>query len=103
MAFFSAVDRVVPDDVPESVTKNPVKGGYRYREVVARPAKKYLSSLQKQPPKLLAGQFVPYQEGKDLRTALWEWMRSPDNPYFARAIANRLWGTLLRCGNSQSR
>src|SRR5262249_35733474 len=30
--------------------------------------------------------------------ALLEWMRSPDNPYFARAFVNRVWGHYLGVG-----
>lgn len=98
MAFFSAVDRVVPKDVPKNVTKKKSRSGFAYREVVATPSKKYIKSLKRRPPKLLAGNDVPYEEGKDVRVALWEWMRAPDNPYFARAIANRLWGHYFGVG-----
>jgi hypothetical protein len=98
MAFFSAVDRVVPEDVPKDITKKKSQSSFVYREVVAKPAKKYLKSLKRTPPKLLAGARVPYEEGKDVRVALWEWMRSPDNLYFSRSIANRLWGHYLGVG-----
>jgi len=35
-----------------------------------------------------AKEFAP---GEDRRKALAEWMVAPDNPFFARAVANRLW------------
>lgn len=98
MAFFSAVDRSVPKDVPKEVSKKKSRSGYAYREVVARPAAKYRKSLEKTPPKLLAGSPVPYEEDKDLRVALWDWMRSPDNPYLSHAIVNRLWGHYFGVG-----
>ena len=42
------------------------------------------------PPKLLGGP-VPDVQGKDRRAVLAEWLTSPDNPFFARSIANRIW------------
>ena len=54
--------------------------------------KRWKGLVAKNPPKILAGDVVPYEEdGADPRQALWEWMRSPDNPYFAKNIVNRLW------------
>lgn len=48
--------------------------------------------LRDYPPKILAGPVVGYrQDGPDPRVALWQWMRSPDNPYFARNLVNRFW------------
>ena len=53
---------------------------------------RYVKTVKNTPPKLLGGDVVPYVEGgPDLRVKLWEWMRSPDNPYFAPSIVNRLW------------
>jgi hypothetical protein len=34
---------------------------------------------------------VKVPEGTDLRAVVMAWMRRPDNPYFARAIVNRVW------------
>jgi hypothetical protein len=36
--------------------------------------------------------------GKDVRRALAAWMTSKDNPYFARAFVNRMWGHFLGRG-----
>ena len=36
--------------------------------------------------------------GPDRRTALADWLTSPDNPYFARSIANRVWARLMGRG-----
>lgn len=50
------------------------------------------SKLTKYPPKILGGRVVGYKTGgPDPRVALWQWMRSPDNPYFARNLVNRFW------------
>lgn len=40
----------------------------------------------------------PIAEGEDRREVLARWMTAPDNPYFARAIVNRMWGLLLSRG-----
>ena len=56
-------------------------------------------SLAKHPPKILAGPVIGYKEGgPDPRVALWEWMRAPDNPYFARNLVNRFWHHHLGVG-----
>lgn len=39
----------------------------------------------------LGAEPVSLETGKDRRAALADWMTSPKNPFFARAIANRLW------------
>ncbi len=43
------------------------------------------------PAKALGGPEVPFERGKDMRAGLVDWMRRPDNPYFARAFVNRVW------------
>jgi Protein of unknown function (DUF1549)/Protein of unknown function (DUF1553) len=50
------------------------------------------------PAKALGGPEIPFQQGKDMREALFNWMRSPDNPFFARAFVNRVWGHYLGVG-----
>lgn len=53
---------------------------------------RYTGLVRKYPPKILAGDVVPLEKnGEDPRQTLWRWMRSPDNPYFAKNIVNRLW------------
>ena len=48
------------------------------------------------PAKALGGPEIT--AGKDPRQTLFDWMRSPDNPYFARSFANRVWGHYLGVG-----
>jgi hypothetical protein len=43
-------------------------------------------------PRALGGPEISAEKGKDLRVGLFEWLRTPDNPYFARSFANRVWG-----------
>jgi hypothetical protein len=49
-------------------------------------------------PKALGGPEIAYEKGKDMREALFQWMRSPDNPFFARAFVNRIWGHYFGVG-----
>jgi hypothetical protein len=49
-------------------------------------------------PKLLGGDEVLTNEYPDPRTALMDWMRDEKNPYFARAIVNRVWATYFGVG-----
>jgi hypothetical protein len=61
-------------DVPHSRTKKPV------------------------PTRLLGGSPAVFPERTDRRAVLAEWMTSPENPYFSRTIANRLWAHYLGHG-----
>jgi len=49
-------------------------------------------------PKALGGPELPVEPGKDVREALFQWMRSPDNPYFARSFVNRVWAHYFGVG-----
>ncbi len=49
-------------------------------------------------PKAPAGPEFKFEKGKDLRVELFEWMRSPDNPFFARSFVNRIWGHYFGVG-----
>src|SRR5262249_52749774 len=50
------------------------------------------------PPKALGGPKINAGKGEDERVALFNWMRSPDNPYFARSFVNRVWGHYFGVG-----
>ncbi len=50
------------------------------------------------PPVLLDGKAVDVKPEDDPRKALADWMTSPDNPYFARAMANWTWAQLFGKG-----
>src|SRR5262245_46223664 len=49
-------------------------------------------------PKALGGPEIPFEKGKDAREALFDWLRGPDNPFFARSFANRVWGHYFSVG-----
>ena len=47
--------------------------------------------------KLLGGDWVSL-DTTDVRGKLMDWLRSPDNPYFAKAIVNRVWASYFGVG-----
>jgi hypothetical protein len=49
-------------------------------------------------PKLLDGPVLKVSPEDDPRHKLVDWMAKPDNPFFAKALVNRLWGHLLGRG-----
>jgi hypothetical protein len=48
--------------------------------------------------RVLGGDEVELAQLDDPRTPLMDWMRSPDNPYFARSIVNRVWASHFGSG-----
>jgi len=42
--------------------------------------------------KALGGPEIKLVRGQDPRVELFNWMRSPDNPFFSRVLVNRIWG-----------
>lgn len=51
-----------------------------------------------QPPAPLDGPPLPLDSPEDRRLALADWLTAPDNPYFTRAIVNRVWANFLGVG-----
>jgi WD40 repeat protein len=49
-------------------------------------------------PKPPDGEFLEIPEGQDPRTALVDWMVSKGNPFFSKAITNRIWGEFFGIG-----
>ena len=49
-------------------------------------------------PKAPDGPEIPYVDGVDPRAQLVEWMVGAENPFFAKAIVNRIWGELMGRG-----
>ncbi|MFO0822345.1 MAG: DUF1553 domain-containing protein [Gemmataceae bacterium] len=49
-------------------------------------------------PKFLDGPLGKYTADEDPRHALVDWMVKPENPFFSRSLANRLWGHFLGRG-----
>jgi hypothetical protein len=51
-----------------------------------------------QTPRPLDGQPVPMDDPHDRREAVADWLTSPQNPYFSRAIVNRVWANFFGVG-----
>jgi hypothetical protein len=51
-----------------------------------------------QPPAPLDAKPLPPNQTEDRREYLAEWLTAPDNPYFARAITNRIWANFFGVG-----
>ena len=49
-------------------------------------------------PKALGGPEIRVASGKDPRVELYEWLHAPENPFFARSFANRVWGHYFGVG-----
>jgi hypothetical protein len=50
------------------------------------------------PPQALGGPVIAIRDGQDARAALFDWLRAPNHPYFARSFVNRVWGHYLGVG-----
>jgi hypothetical protein len=85
-SFFAQVGRKAADDPRELVVFN-AGGGEVNHPVYGRPMK----------PKFLGGA-EPDTAGKDRRQVLADWLASPDNPYFAKNLANIVWAHFLGVG-----
>ena len=48
--------------------------------------------------KILAGPVVDLTKYEDVRQPLMDWLRSPDNPLFAKAFVNRVWANYFNVG-----
>jgi hypothetical protein len=51
-----------------------------------------------QPPAPLDGQPLAFEATADRRLAVADWLTSPENPYFTRAITNRVWANFFGVG-----
>jgi hypothetical protein len=51
-----------------------------------------------QPPAPLDGKAQPLDSAEDRRAPLAQWLVSRDNPYFSRAIVNRIWANFMGVG-----
>jgi hypothetical protein len=50
------------------------------------------------PPRPLDGQSIASSDSRDRRAYFADWLARPDNPYFARAVANRVWSNFFGRG-----
>lgn len=78
-AFFAQIGRKTGEDARETVVFN--RGGGEVNHPVGG---------RVMAPKFLGGE-TPDVTGKDRRKVLADWLASPQNPYFAPSVANRVW------------
>lgn len=86
VAFFTQVGRKNGEDPRERIVYNKGEGESKHPvgdKVIA--------------PKFLGGA-APDTKGKDRRQVLAEWIASPENPWFARHIANLVWAQYMGRG-----
>jgi hypothetical protein len=85
-AFFAQIGRKQAEDYREFIVSN--SGGGETKHPV---------SGQNMKPKFLGGD-EPDVAGKDRRAVLAQWLTSPENPYFAKSMANRVWAHFTGVG-----
>ncbi|MEM7235545.1 MAG: DUF1549 and DUF1553 domain-containing protein, partial [Planctomycetota bacterium] len=85
-SFFSQIGRKQAEDPRETIVYNRSRG-----EV------KHPVGGRVMPAKFLGGA-VPETKGKDRRRILADWLASPENPFFARNLANIVWAHFLGRG-----
>ncbi len=86
VSFFTQVGRKGGDDPRELIIFN-AGGGETNHPVRGKPM----------PPKFLGGA-APDVKGKDRRVVLANWLASPENPYFAKNLANIVWNHFFGMG-----
>ena len=76
------------------------KGQVAGVHVQETPVETFVDPETQQPlaARILGGANIDVKGGVDPRKELWKWMTSKDNPYFARAIVNRVWAFYLGRG-----
>ena len=79
-SFFSQVGRKRGADPRESIIYNRNSGEINH-PIHKKPM----------PPKFLGGETPEIKKGTDRREVLADWLASPDNPFFARNLANIVW------------
>ncbi len=79
-AFFSQIGRKAGEDPRETVVFNSASGNV-----------KHPVGGKEMPPKFLGGAQPEIAKGADRRAVLAEWLTAPENPYFARNLANHIW------------
>jgi hypothetical protein len=86
-AFFAQIGRKGSEDPRELVVFNS-GGGEMKHKVDGRAMK----------PKFLGGAEPEIKPGQDRRSALAEWLASPENPFFAKNLANIVWAHFFGLG-----
>ena len=80
-AFLSGIQSVGGNQVPNVVSFNP-----RGRKI------RHPKTNEVVEPRVLDNADIKVDAGGDLRKPLADWITSPENPWFSKALANRVWG-----------
>ncbi|QDV66567.1 hypothetical protein Poly24_02540 [Rosistilla carotiformis] len=75
------------------VVERPIRGNAK---MVRKPGQKARRVVEPPTAKLLGGDYVQLDEMA--REKLMQWLRDPSNPYFAKAIVNRVWANYFGSG-----
>jgi len=82
----------------EVFVQNPAGANRRRNNTNANAKAKERAGGRVATPKLLGGEQISLASYEDPREPLMDWMRSKDNPYFARAFVNRVWANYFGKG-----
>ena len=86
-AFFGQVGRKPGNDPRDTIIFNRKSGNVLNER-----------TRQNAPPQFLGGDVATLPADQDRRAALAEWLTSPQNPWFAKNIANRVWARFFGRG-----
>jgi hypothetical protein len=86
-AFFGGIERV-----------GPVQAFFQGREVANRRELTVPGTGRVAQARFLDGSAPEWAPGANTRVVLADWMTAPENPFFARAMVNRVWAQLLGTG-----
>ncbi len=76
----------------------PISGGEEILYSALRGEVKHPVTGRVLPPRPLLGKVATIENDRDPRQALADWVVSPENPFFARVIVNRVWADLMGRG-----
>jgi len=76
----------------------PISGGEEILYTAANGQVKHPITGRVLAPRPVFGKAVPLDNERDPRHVLADWIVSPENPYFARVIVNRVWADLMDRG-----
>ena len=83
---------------PQVRYKNRLRQNERVLYLDAKRELTHPKSKKPVTPKFLGGEAVKIEPERDRREVLADWMTAPSNPFFAKAIVNRLWKHFLGRG-----
>jgi hypothetical protein len=86
--------KVIPFSEVYAVKATPQRGN----EARKGPKQRAGQGIRVPTAKLLGGETIDLTKQEDVRRPLMQWLRSKDNPYFARSFVNRVWAGYFNVG-----